>query len=363
MSSLNGILCVGVFVSMCLLFNSSSVTAFYLISELNVTNIGTTTFTLEWAWDYLEDGDEGEPAGFNISTYTVGSFRTLLETVEVNGTANSYTVKDTEPWTRYESCIIPIMNETMLIITNETTELYILFENCTDILTLYDPWTTKSQFAVVCTLWLVFALLVARIIEFIWPRAEKRTFSLDALDESDDGQADLAKKDDAGIHNFGFIRSDEEGSIAEDWNAAAIAALKRPDDKPVADQDDILTELQKLSGNAISDEEEHEDNNDQQPQLADNEDIANSVYQEIPASETLYANVPHEESVRAGSGRVDESHYDDAAGYDWRENETGEDIRANQPSRHVDQYDPYNDYQNREVIMEEMDLDDLANYF
>ncbi|XP_072175316.1 uncharacterized protein [Diadema setosum] len=363
MSSLNGILSVGVFVSMCILFNSSPVTAFYYISELNVTNIGRTTFTLEWIWDYLEDGDEGEPAGFNISTYSVDSFRILFETVEVNGTASTYTVKDTEPWTRYESCIIPIMNQT-IIIMNETTELYSLFENCTDpFLTLYDPWTTKSQFAVICTLWLVFALLVARIIEFIWPRAEKRTFSLDALDESDDGQADLAKKDDAGIHNFGFIRSDEEGSIAEDWNAAAIAALKRPHDKPAGDKGDFLTELQTLSGNAIPDEERHEDNNNQQPQLANDENLANSVYQEIPAAETLYANVPHEESVRAGSGRVDESHYDDAAGYDWRENETGEDIRPNQPSRHVDQYDPYNDYQNREVVMEEMDLDDLANYF
>ena len=102
-----------------------------------------------------------------------------------------------------------------------------VFKSCIEyFITEYDPWTQNTEVAVIVTAGLIAFLIIAVVINTVWPTSEKRTFTMDSNDSEEDDE----KTSDDGHgakDNPGFQYDEDAGSVVNDWNAAAAAAVTR----------------------------------------------------------------------------------------------------------------------------------------
>ncbi|XP_041480583.1 uncharacterized protein LOC121428071 isoform X2 [Lytechinus variegatus] len=197
-----------------ILLSTSCVRGYDEIVNVTAIDVEKESFTLKWEW-VVDDSDDFYPWGCQISVHLRENMEVVHE-VEIEGMNTSYAVgENLTHWELYVSCITPILTNDTAIIDGDVS-------TCSDtIQTKYDPWTGRAQLAVIVTGGLIFMVIIAQLINLKWPRDQKRTFTIDDLD--DDG--DDGKPEPVDLDNYGFEQDEDATSSVNDWNAAATAAV------------------------------------------------------------------------------------------------------------------------------------------
>nr|XP_054768545.1 uncharacterized protein LOC129276140 isoform X1 [Lytechinus pictus] len=199
-----------------ILLSTSCVRGYDEIVNVTAIDVEKESFTLKWEW-VVDDSDDFDPWGCQISVHLFQNLKVVHE-VEIEGMNTSYAVgENLTHWELYVSCITPIYTNGTVLIDGDVS-------TCSDtIQTEYDPWNERAQLAVIVTGGLIFMVIVAQLINFKWPRDQKRTFTIDDLDEDDDDED--GKPEPVDLDNHGFEQDEDATSSVNDWNAAATAAV------------------------------------------------------------------------------------------------------------------------------------------